>query len=210
MTTSETHSKGVQGDAEADKHRAKLIIRPEVSAAIVIESYAVGGKQDLAALITELEHAIAPLGNNDLTQAENMLMSQATALQSMFVCLSRRAMQQESMSNLETFLRMALKAQNQCRMTLESLATLKNPPVIYARQANITSGPQQVNNGVAPTTHAHAYAHAEKTEKPQNELLEQKPHERLDTRTKSKASRIDPAMAPMAEIDRPKKQRGKK
>jgi hypothetical protein len=44
-------------------------------------------------------------------------------------------------------MRVALKAQNQCRMTLETLATVTNPRVVYAKQANIANGPQQVNNG---------------------------------------------------------------
>ena len=43
-------------------------------------------------------------------------------------------------------MRLALKAQGQCRATLETLATIKNPPVVFARQANIAQGPQQVNN----------------------------------------------------------------
>lgn len=34
------------------------------------------------------------------------------------------------------------KAQSQCRATLETLAAIKNPPVIYAKQANISNGPQ--------------------------------------------------------------------
>ena len=38
-------------------------------------------------------------------------------------------------------MKLALKAQNQCRMTLETLAAIKNPPVIYARQANFANGP---------------------------------------------------------------------
>ena len=40
-------------------------------------------------------------------------------------------------------MRMAMKAQNQCRMTLETLATIKNPPVVFAKQANINNGGQQ-------------------------------------------------------------------
>jgi hypothetical protein len=35
-------------------------------------------------------------------------------------------------------------------MTLETLATIKNPPVVFARQANIAQGPQQVNNQMMP------------------------------------------------------------
>ena len=52
----------------------------------------------------------------------------------------------------ETYLRLALKAQSQCRATLETLAAIKNPPIIFAEQANVTTGPQQINNGatVAP------------------------------------------------------------
>ena len=48
----------------------------------------------------------------------------------------------------EIYLRLALKAQSQCRATLETLAAIKNPPIVYARQANVTTGPQQVNNGM--------------------------------------------------------------
>jgi hypothetical protein len=43
-------------------------------------------------------------------------------------------------------MQMVLKAQSQCRATLKTLATIKNPPVVFARQANIAQGPQQVNN----------------------------------------------------------------
>lgn len=65
---------------------------------------------------------------------------------------SRRALAQQYQKPMESYLRMAMKAQNQCRMTLETLTTVKNPSVVYARQANIAHGPQQVNNGVSDTT----------------------------------------------------------
>jgi hypothetical protein len=36
-----------------------------------------------------------------------------------------------------------------------SLATMKNPPVVFAKQANISNGNQQINNGCYLTgTHA--------------------------------------------------------
>jgi len=48
-------------------------------------------------------------------------------------------------------MRLALRAQSQCRATLETLAVIKNPTTVaYVRQANIANGPQQVNN--APQT----------------------------------------------------------
>lgn len=39
-----------------------------------------------------------------------------------------------------------LRAQNQSRATLETLSAVKNPSVVVAKQANITTDPQQVNN----------------------------------------------------------------
>ena len=51
-------------------------------------------------------------------------------------------------------MRMALRAQSQCRAMLETLAAIKNPPIVYAPQANVTTGPQQVDNGVAARSHA--------------------------------------------------------
>jgi hypothetical protein len=42
-------------------------------------------------------------------------------------------------------MRLALKAQSQCRATLETLAQIKNPPVVLARQANIAQGRPSVS-----------------------------------------------------------------
>jgi hypothetical protein len=80
-------------------------------------------------------------------------MGQVTALNVMFGELSRRAAANmgEYLQTSELYLRMAFKAQNQCRMTLETLSNIKNPPVVYAKQANIANGPQQVNNGIIPS-----------------------------------------------------------
>ena len=54
----------------------------------------------------------------------------------------------------ETNMRIALRAQSQCRATLETLAAIKNPPMVIAKQANVTTGPQQINNGIQPSTRA--------------------------------------------------------
>ncbi len=94
-----------------------------------------------------LRDQAASANRGDLTHAEAMLMNQAAALQSLFVHLTERGMTQTQMPNLEGLMRLALRAQNQCRATLETLAAIKSPPLVYARQANVTSGPQQINNG---------------------------------------------------------------
>lgn len=47
---------------------------------------------------------------------------------------------------------------------METLANIKNPPLVFARRANISNGPQQVNNGAAThyetSTRTHAPAQA--------------------------------------------------
>jgi len=44
-------------------------------------------------------------------------------------------------------MRPVLKAQSQCRTTIETLSEMKNPkPVAFVQQANIANEPQQVNN----------------------------------------------------------------
>ena len=102
----------------------------------------------------------------------------------------------EMVKQFQAYLGMALKAQAQCRATLEALAEIKNPrPVMFAKQANVTSGPQQVNNGTAPengTVRAGAHPHARETAGQQNELLEHQHGNYLDAGTSSTAGGADP------------------
>lgn len=186
-------------DKERETQAAIVSLRPSCNAAAVMLEYGkVFGEQNISELTAQLIISMEDLKANDLTRCENMLFAQAQTLQSMFTHLSRRAIGQEYMKNIEGFLRLALKAQNQCRMTLETLANIKNPPVVYAKQANIAHGHQQVNNGTP------APAHAEKNQTAPNELLEADnlEQQRLDTGAPGKASRTDQAMAPMDKFHR--------
>ena len=118
-------------------------------------------------------------------------MAQVISLNLIFTALARRSLAQTQVSHLDIFLRLALKAQNQCRMTLETLATIKNPPVLFARQANINNGGQlQVNNDAAPSQ----TTRAAKTETSKTELLEASDDKRLDTGTQGAAGGADPHM----------------
>ena len=121
----------------------------------------------------------AKVNKGDMKQVEQMLTSQAAALNMMFADLATRAAQNmgkpEYFEAFQRYFNLALKAQNQCRMTLETLSAIKNPPVVYAKQANIANGPQQVNNGTGPVTHAR------ETEKSPTKLLEQTNEIRMDT-----------------------------
>jgi len=133
-----------------------------------------------------------------MERCEAMLLGQAHALQAIFMSLSRRAVKQEYLKQYETYLRLALKAQGQCRATLDTLAAIKNPPVVFAKQANIAHGPQQVNNGTPPTPRARAENTIE-----QSELLEVQNGERLDTGTAGVAAGTDKELATVGKIHRP-------
>lgn len=185
----------------APELRAQVALRPSANAAGVIQAFGASpfGELDFGALTSELIKSIDQVNDNDMSRCEAMLFSQANALQSIFVNLSRRAVNQEYLRQYECYMRIALKAQNQCRMTLETLATVKNPPV-FAKQANIAHGPQQVNNGTPPS--ASTPARAEKSQFAQNKLLEATHGEWLDTPTAGAASGTDPAMATVAPLDR--------
>jgi hypothetical protein len=88
------------------------------------------------------------VSSGDLSRVEALLTNQADSLQALFVAMVERSLRQEFVAYVEPYMRLALKAQSQCRATLQTLAEIRNPPVIYARQANVTSGPQQINNNL--------------------------------------------------------------
>lgn len=129
------------------------------------------GDLDLAAMVGSLQQPMSKVDGGDMKEVEHMLVGQAHALQSIFGSLARRAHSAELLKQYDLYMRFALKAQSQCRATLETLANIKNPPVVLARQANITTGPQQVNNGVM-------HSRAEETEIEQKEVLD---GERVDS-----------------------------
>jgi hypothetical protein len=188
---------------------AKLVTHPDVNAALVIKEFAevFGGLDavEVGELAAHLKDGMNDVSKNDLRSCEAMLYCQAHVLQAIFVDSLFQVNKQHWFSNAETHMRMALKAQAQCRATVETLATIKNPSVVFARQANIAQGPQQVNNAMMPAGEPRARG---KNANTPNELLKEKPHERLDFGTPRAAVGSDPPMAPLETFDRAKVRRG--
>lgn len=161
------------------------------------------GDVDLDVLIEKIREQTDAMHTGDMRDIESMLFTQSLTLQATFTALSRRAAANlgEHMGATDTYLRLALKAQGQCRATLETLANIKNPrPIAFVKQANIANN-QQVNNGASEFSDASAPARARaraRNENPPNELLTDtrtthgKP---LDTRATRKAGRGNPRMA---------------
>jgi hypothetical protein len=190
-------------DADFAVALARTLSKPETTAASVIENWQ-KDTHDVNALAAELGKQVEAVNAGDLRRAEGLLIAQAHTLDNIFANLARRATNQEYLKQWEAYMRMAMKAQNQCRMTLETLANIKNPPVVFARQANINNGGhQQVNNGdAAPMPEQPSHA-AETAIEPSN-LLEAPNGERMDFGTKGNASRAHPRMATVGAIKRTK------
>lgn len=192
-------------DDNPDDATARTLTRPEVQAAATLQKWD-GDSQEVNALICELGAQVAAVNTGDLTRAEGMLVSQAHTLDALFNNLARRAHGQTYLQHFEAYMRLALKAQGQCRTTVETLALIKNPPnVAFVRQANIANGPQQVNNGMSAEGKA---SPARETDNLQNKLLEAQHGERMDAGTAGTTGGADPALATVAKINRAEVGRG--
>ncbi|MGB5830963.1 MAG: hypothetical protein WBG92_03110 [Thiohalocapsa sp.] len=172
-----------------------------MQAAVTIKEYDKSfGDLDLAGLVDSLTEQTRASSDGDLKRAEAMLTAQAHTLDAIFNNLAQRAIRAEYMDNLDRYLKLALRAQSQCRATWEALATIKNPPVMgYVRQANIAHGPQQVNNASAGPD---GVPRAGENPNLQNKLVEEKDGERLDPGKACTPGGADPAIATVGEIDR--------
>ena len=192
--------KAEQSKEEQAREYARLMVSPELAAYRVLSSADSKGSMvemwkgiDVPSLTNELRDQAAVVNRGELNHVESMLMNQAAALQGLFARLAERGMSCDHAPGFEANMRMALRAQNQCRATLETLAAIKNPPVVFAKQANINqgNGNQQVNNGTpAPASHA-----GKNINQPNELLKAQHGGETLDTRTTGATIGKDQAMA---------------
>lgn len=187
-------------DDETGRNYAALLTSPEFAAYRIekaIQPASLADEIDVPGLLATLRDHARAVNEGDLSRAEEMLINQADALQALFVNLTERSLRQEYLVHAEGFMRLALKAQSQCRATLETLSNVKNPPVVYARQANVTTGPQQINNGVDPTR-------ARENQNRPNQLLGAVDELRQDTGASGSAVKDDPPLEAVAKLHRAK------
>ena len=215
-------AKALSLTCKPEETRAQALSRAALLASIngasVIETYQgnlMGKEVDLSELAAGLNNTFKRVKDGDLSSLEAMLVAQATALQTMFASLARRAATQEHLRQYETFMGLALKAQAQSRATITALVDLKYPrQATFVKQANIAHGPQQVNNGATagddPGCSARARTHGRQTQPQQNELLEEAQHgsTHLDTGATAKATRSHRAVEAVGAVHRAKKRRG--
>ena len=205
----------------ADPNTLQLYKDPAQTDAAQISAMALGSVA--ANAMTARTFAKGTFGTLDVTECVLTLkkrvdtthggdLKQAATLDAIFNEMARRAALNmgEHMDATERYMRLALKAQGQCRATLETLAAIKNPPVIFAKQANIAHGPQQVNNdGFQNSTRTRAGARKKQTTP--DELLEGPQHGStdMDDRAATTPARGHPTVEALEPIHRPRKPRRK-
>ena len=130
-----------------DKAISETFLKPQVTAALNMQSW--NSELSVHGLRKALVAEIDEVAKGNMARPEAMLLCQAHTLDFLFSELAQQAHNNQTyIANYESIMRMAFRAQNQCRCTLETLANIKNPPVVFAKQANISQGHQQINNGV--------------------------------------------------------------
>lgn len=169
---------------------------------------------EISELVGATQQAVERAKRGGTEQADSLLTSQAIALNAVFLEMSRRAALNmgSHLRATETYMRLALKAQSQCRTTLETLAEIKNPrAVAFVKQANIAGGHQQVNN-IAPESPGPVPEETGRagTKSRRNELLEEiSDAQWLDPRAAPAAGAGNPGLATVGAGDRPAKRRRK-
>lgn len=200
-----------------DITKAERIKDPAVLGACVVNTYnrinkGNGEAPDLKETMQAIMADIAKVNRGDLSDIEAMLTGQAVMLQGMFAEMALRAAEQTQLKHYQAFFNMAMKAQAQSRSTIQALVELKYPrQVVITKQANISNGHQQVNNGEFSAQYARTRTPAQEIPIASNELLEidnETTGERLDTRAAQDAGREDTTMATVATQHRGKNPRG--
>ena len=126
-----------------------------------IEQPGLGDYADYVQLTTE------KAAGGDIAMASRILAAHALTLDSMFTELARRAAMNmgDYINAAERYGRLALKAQSNCRATLEALAKLHQPREQTVRHVHVNEGGQAV---IADQFHNHAggTGNAESAEQP--------------------------------------------
>jgi hypothetical protein len=141
-------------------------------------------------LVDGLAARAEALSRGEVAHAEGMLLAQAYTLNALFHELLIFARENNGSQRSDDSMKLALRVQNQCRATLDTLMSRRAPMTVIANQANVTSAPQQINNAMM-------------VESRQNELLEQTNGHRLDPRATQANVGADQHLEAVGAVHRP-------
>ena len=112
-------------------------------------------KTTILASTEALQSIVAEAQAGDMNMASRLLASQAITLDTLFTELTRRAVSNlgQYPDAVERYLRLALRAQSNCRTTVEALTKLHQPREQTVRHVHVNEGGQAV---VAEHFHTHS------------------------------------------------------
>ncbi|SDZ08838.1 hypothetical protein [Nitrosomonas sp. Nm33] len=185
-----------------ERKLAEVKLSPTIMNTVTAHAFIkpLAGEIDLEEAVAVMNEKAKKINDGDLSDLEATLTAQAVSLNSIFNAMAKRSADNmgQYLNAAEIYMRLALKAQAQCTRTIEVLAAIKNPPMVFAKQANIAHGHQQVNNG------DNQLAHTGKNINSQNELLSEVNNATLDVRGTVKTSGINQELAAVEIFDRGK------
>lgn len=144
---------------------------------------------DISTIASEMSDSFSKVKKGNLVEVEAMLLSQAQTLNIFFhQCLSRVA-DTKFLNQIQVMSDLALRAQNNCRKTLATLAEMKSPKrATFIKQQNNAIGNQQINN-------------SENLKNPANEVLCEVQHAKLDDRSTEAAITINPSLETVGAVN---------
>ncbi len=199
-------SKDEHGHKSMERIEAEIAQSTACLNAQTIRLFAHGtvGVLDLTESVELMQAKTEQVRSGDLSGPEAILTAQAVALDVIFTEMARRAALNigEHLQATDTYMRLAMRAQGQCRATLQTLGELKNPrQVAFVKQANIANGYQQVNNS---ETYMHPRTEDFSTNKLTGEGNELPPNARASSTESSTYKKMETLGA----IHRPQNARG--
>jgi len=142
-----------------DKLLARVALEPGARHAAIGSNYAAslfsdGHQTPIMASTAAIGDAMAKARNGDKAMPSDILAAQAVVLDTMFTELARRSAGNmgQYIDAAERYMRLALKAQANCRATLEALAKLHQPREQTVKHVHVNEGGQAI---VADHIHQH-------------------------------------------------------
>ena len=146
----------VEAGKSDERQLAEMAINPVAHGLAAVQQFSKGtfGAQDTTELFHVLSDQVTAAKRGDLRHQRAILAGQASALNAIFTEMARRAgcNMSEYVQATQLYLGMALKAQAQCRSTIEALDRLSNGHVQTVKHVHVNEGGQAV---IAEQFHHH-------------------------------------------------------
>lgn len=161
--------------AETD---ARTTLSPAVTHSFLVRAYASKGTNRGRAIDATMAHDVIAahinaVNSGDMNPLIGPLVGSVYSCQAMgteFMRLAILNIEQPQVADI--YSKIGLRCIAQMRANAEAVAEIKNPRPVFARQTNIASGPQQVNNAQQQQVNNGGGSRVEETENPTNKLLE--------------------------------------